>query len=65
MTERTTVQKLFVRVCRDSRFKLGAAEAAHLAGSILGIGALGVWVNFASYDQMEAIAAGTHPACQQ
>ena len=64
MTDRKTTQDLFVRVCRDSRYKLPATTAAALVGRIMGTSALVVWLAMPSFDVMEEIAAGRHPVCQ-
>lgn len=60
--DRETIQKLFIRVCRDSGFKLSADRAAVLTADIAGCHALDVWIALPSLDVMSDIAAGTHPA---
>ena len=49
-------------VCRDSGFQLSMDRAAHFAGNLLGIGAIGIWTAFGDLTNMTSIAAGTNPA---
>jgi hypothetical protein len=58
------IQKAFIRVCRDSQFKIGAVNAACLVGMILNIHPLQVWLAMPSLDDMYRIAANAHPACK-
>ena len=59
--DRETIQKLFIRVCRDSSFSLEHTRAAHLVGSILGKSAIEVWIAFSDLDTMRRISTGEHP----
>lgn len=61
MHGRNTITLAFIRVCRDSQFKLEFERAAALAAGTLGISPLEVWVACGSMEDMRQIAAGTHP----
>lgn len=61
---RKTVQDVFIRVCRDSGFRLEATRAAHLAAKMLGISAFEVWTAM-DLDVMRRIASGEHPAARK
>lgn len=63
MDERETIQRIYIRLCRDSRYTIKAENAAILAGNVLGISPLVVWTKFPSFAVMEEIASGTHPVC--
>lgn len=55
------LRRLYIRVCRDSRFRLSATDAAHFTAKVLGVdAALRVWLVL-GLDSMERIANGTHP----
>ena len=60
--ERETIQQVYIRVCRDSGFRLGFDRAAHLAGKILGVSALEIWLAMPCIGVMMDIATGRHPA---
>jgi hypothetical protein len=62
MDDRTEKQKFFIRVCRDSGFKLDAINAAGIAAQAIGCSPLQIWVAVGSLDTMDAIASGNHPA---
>lgn len=63
MIDRTTAQKVYIRVCKDSGFQLSYDRAADLAAKILGTTALVLWVDMdISLDIMKEIAAGIHPS---
>jgi hypothetical protein len=62
---RETIQQMFVRVCRDSGFKLDTMRAATLAARVLGISPLEIWIALPSLNVMDQIAAGTHPAAHR
>lgn len=55
------LRDLYIRVCRDSGFRMEASRAAILAASILGLSGIEVWLDL-GLDNMERIANGTHPA---
>lgn len=59
--EREERQKMFIRVCRDSRFKMDPASAARFAAKLLGTHPILIWTAL-GLDTMEAIANGTHPS---
>lgn len=52
---------MYIRVCRDSGFKMEMTQAAHFAAKLLGIHPILIWTAF-GLDAMEAIANGTHPS---
>ena len=60
--DREYVQKLYIRVCRDSRFLMDYIQAVHFVAQILNTHALVIWTTMAlDFDTMKSIAAGTHP----
>lgn len=61
-TDRKLVQDCFIRVCRDSGFTVTPLMAADLAAKMAKTHPLLVWASFPSFDVMQEIAAGTHPA---
>jgi hypothetical protein len=61
---RETMQQVFIRVCRDSRFSMDAVDAAHFAARMLGCDPLEIWFAMSSLSIMEEIARGTHPAAR-
>lgn len=62
MRDRELLVQLFIRVCRDSGFRLDYIRAAILAGDIAKRSPLEVWIALGSFDLMERIATGEHPA---
>lgn len=60
--DREQTQQLFIRVCRDSGFKLDAIDAAHIASRAAQISPLEFWTAVGSLAVMDAIASGKHPA---
>lgn len=62
---RHEIQQLYIRICRDSGFRLPFDQAAAVVGDMTGGSALTVWVDTGfTTDMMQEIAAGTHPACK-
>lgn len=59
---REQVQRLFIRVCRDSGFGLDTAHAAAIAARAAGISPLEIWVAIGDLRTMDRIACGEHPA---
>jgi hypothetical protein len=59
---RKMIQDVFIRLCRDSGFRLSAVAAAQLTGMMLERTPLEIWLSMPSWDVMKEIAAGTHPA---
>lgn len=59
-SERNLHQRVYIRVCRDSLFKLDYVQAAHLSAQILRSHPLLFWAALGS-DNMQRIANGTHP----
>lgn len=60
--DRKLTQDIFMRVCRDSGFTATPLMAADLTASMMKTHPLLVWATFPSFDVMQEIAAGTHPA---
>lgn len=56
------IQKLYIRVCRDSGFDMGWLDASFLTAQIYGLNPLHVWHAFGSIVTMQSIATGEHPA---
>ena len=65
MTSREEKQQVFIRVCRDSGFRLEAVSAATLAATALRCSPLEIWTAVGSLDTMDAIANGSHPAANR
>jgi hypothetical protein len=62
--DRTTIQQIYVRVCRDSGFGLDSIRAATLTANMVGCSPLEVWLAMPSLDVMDEIAAGQHPVAK-
>lgn len=62
MTDRELRQEIYIRVCRDSKFKLDYIQAAWLAASMLRCHPLEIWMAMPCMDVMQQIANGDHPA---
>jgi hypothetical protein len=60
--DRDTMQKVFIRICSDSKFSLDYVAAAQLAGKILGVHPLEVYGAFPSMSVMVKVSTGEHPA---
>jgi hypothetical protein len=63
MTEivsRSTMQQVYIRLCRDSCFTIDAVRAAQLAAAVCNVHPLQIWLAL-DWDTMQRIAAGTHP----
>lgn len=58
--ERKLHQQVFIRICRDSLFKMDYVQAAHLSAQMLRSHPLLIWVAL-GLSNMERIANGTHP----
>lgn len=64
--ERKFAQDVYVRVCRDSGFSMGFAEACHLTAQLLQISTMELWVRMGlTIAVMDEIATGVHPICKQ
>lgn len=62
---RDEIQKLLIRVCRDSGWQMEWTKATILVGKVLDIHPMDVWCR-AGIDiaTMEKIAKGEHPVCK-
>lgn len=61
--DRKEMQDLYIRICRDSCWKMDHVEAAKFTGKMLNVSPIEVWCSFSGLDVMEQIAKGEHPAC--
>lgn len=59
---RADIQKVYIRVCRDSGFKMDGVQAATLAAKVIGCSPLEIWLAMPSLNVMDQIAKGDHPA---
>jgi hypothetical protein len=62
--ERNFRQKVFIRVCRDSGFKLEPSRAAQFAAQLIGIHPFEILNAIGCLNTMNQIADGTHPVLQ-
>lgn len=62
MSEREQRQQVFIRVCKDSQFKMEPVAAALLAAKMLDCHPLEIWLGL-DWPTMVEIATGRHPAC--
>lgn len=62
---REQLQQAFIRVCRDSGFRMDHIRAAILAGNAAGVHPLEIWIAMPCFDVMEQIARGEHPAAHR
>ena len=62
LRDRRLIQQIFIRLCRDSDFRLEPDQAAILTGQTCGYHPLEVWMAMGSIDVMERVASGEHPA---
>lgn len=62
---RKFVQDTFIRVCKDSGYKMDMVRAAQFTASVLDISSLEVWIHMGDMDNMERVANGTHPVCER
>lgn len=58
--ELETIRKIYIRVCRDSRFQMEPENAARFAASVAGCAPMDVLAAL-GHDAMTSIANGTHP----
>lgn len=59
---REQIQQFYIRVCRDSGFRLDYIQAAILTSRVIGCSALEIWLAFSSLGVMEEVAKGLHPS---
>ena len=57
-SEQRLLQQLYLRICKDSGYRLDATRAAILAGQTAGVSPLLVWIAVGSFDCMERGARG-------
>lgn len=63
-SDRKLKQDVYIRVCKDSGFRLDSTNAAILAAKVLGCHPLEILIAL-DFDNMNRIANGTHPVCQK
>lgn len=63
MTSRELIQNTYIRVAKDSGWKMNYIEVAKFVGSLLGEQPMIVCAAFGSLSLMEKVAKGGHPAC--
>lgn len=59
---RKEIQMAYIRVCRDSGWRMDYIRAAHFVAKLYGISPIEVWIEFGDLKAMESIAKGEHPA---
>lgn len=59
--DRELLQKIYIRICKDSGFQLDWYKACWLAAKVAGRHPIEMWQAMPSLGVMEEIAAGTHP----
>ena len=59
---RALIQNTFIRVARDSRFRMDPYDVTHFVARLLNISALEVAFAFSDLQLMESVARGDHPA---
>ena len=64
MMAREGVQRVFVRVCKDSGFKLDMVRAAQLSAKVIGCSPLSIWMTMDT-QTMSEIASGKHPTTKK
>lgn len=66
LEEREELRTLYIRVCKDSNFKMDFIKAAHFTAEVMSTKrptlAIDVWDCFGYLGVMEQIAKGNHPA---
>ena len=62
--ERKTIQDLYIRICKDSKFNMGAIEVAIFAANVLNISPFEVYSAFSDLRTMNEVASGEHPAAK-
>lgn len=65
MMDRALIQNTFIRVARDSRFRMDPYEVSHFVARLLNISALEVAFAFSDLQLMESVARGDHPAAKR
>lgn len=64
-TDRELTQDIFIRVCRDSGWRLDMYRAAALAAKVLGKHPMDIWIAMPDLQTLERIASGQHPVCER
>jgi len=65
MTEvRKLRQDVFIRVCKDSGYRMDHIQAASIAAGVAQCHPLDIWKPL-GVDNMEKIATGNHPICKK
>lgn len=58
--ERKAIQMAYIRVCRDSGWRMDYIQAAHFTAKLLGMTAFDIWFTL-DLQTMQKIAKGEHP----
>lgn len=61
MHDRETIQKAYIRICRDSNFQIEYINAAILTANVLKISPIEVWIAIGDFGAMKKIAKGGTP----
>lgn len=56
-------QKVFVRICKDSKYEMEYIEAVQFAAKVLDVHPL-LLASSIGFDNMERISKGKHPICE-
>lgn len=59
---RQQIQAAYIRICRDSHFKMDWAQAAKFTADLFSISTFDIWVAFGDTKVMQQVAIGEHPA---
>lgn len=65
MHDRKYIQDVFIRIAQDSGFTLSGTDVAIIAGKMLNCSPFTVCAAFGSFDTMNTVANGTHPAARK
>lgn len=55
------IQNVYIRIARDSQFRMDHIEVAKLAGAVLALHPFEVYCTFPYMDVMKDVAEGNHP----
>lgn len=61
LDDRKQITMAYIRVCRDSGFKMNYLNAAHFAAKLISVHPIDIYSAIGSFEAMERIALGLHP----
>ena len=61
---RKDIQNFYVRICKDSGWKIDYINAAKLAAGVLSLNTMEIWIAIGDLKTMEKISKGEHPVCR-